>query len=89
MLELGEVRVASRHLIVHLQGLPGNPWSRDQAVYGSGVHTPCFEIACAPPVISPTKEAEAIHCPEYSQHGQSNSIEGQEAADLFGAMNGW
>jgi len=33
LLALGAVEVASRHLIVHLQGLPGMPWPRDQAAY--------------------------------------------------------
>lgn len=89
LLALGAVEVASRHLIVHLQGLPGTPWPRDHnQASGTRVHTPYFEIACAAAVISPTKEAEAIHCPKYSQHGRSNPIEGQDAADLLGAMNG-
>lgn len=47
LLALGAVEVASRHLIVHLQGLPETPWPRDQTAYGSGVHTPHLEIACA------------------------------------------
>ena len=34
LLELGEVEVASRQLVVHLQGLPGMTWQRDRSAYG-------------------------------------------------------
>ena len=58
LLELGEVKIASRHLIVHLQGAPEVSLSRDPVSHSSRAHTPFFEVTCAQPSISLANRVE-------------------------------
>lgn len=81
LLELGEVGIASRHLVVHLQGLPEVSLPRNQASHGSRMRSPYFEMAYAP-AMSSSKEAKAIQHPRYPQQDRSKPEESQEAAGL-------